>query len=164
MITRCNPYVQLKEGENIKQTLNLKLNLYLILTIIPLSVLGYYFAVNVESLFFLYEWLLAALVLISILYSIKNIGSYRNELRWVAISILAFLIQFSVLGLFLGPITHYLMFYLYYVFALLSFTVFIIAIRKNKTLRIIPIIFTIITGIFTLYMLFLNTLWGTNLS
>ncbi|MED3573884.1 hypothetical protein [Cytobacillus praedii] len=164
MITRCNPYVQLKEGENIKQTLNLKLNLYLILTIIPLSVLGYYFAVNVESLFFLYEWLLAALVLISILYSIKNIGSYRNELRWVAISILVFLIQFSVLGLFLGPVTHYLMFYLYYVFALLSFAVFIIAIRKNKTLRIIPISFTIITGIFTLYMLFLNTLWGTNLS
>lgn len=164
MITRCNPNVQFKEGEKIKQTLNLKLNFYLILTIIPLSVLGYYFAVNVESLFFIYEWLLAALVLISILYSIKNIGSYRNELRWVAISIFAFLIQFSVLGLFLGPITHYLMFYLYYVFALLSFAVFIIAIRKNKTLKIIPIIFTIITGLFTLYMMFLNTLWGTNLS
>ncbi|MEH7121852.1 hypothetical protein V7127_01255 [Bacillus sp. JJ1773] len=153
-----------KEEKNIKPTLNLKINVYLLLTIIPLSVLGYYFAVNIESLFFLYEWLLATLVLISILYSIKNVVSIRNELRWVAISILAFLIQFSVLGLFLGPLTHYLMFYLYYVFAILSFVVFIIAIRKNKTLRIIPIIFTIITGLFTLYILFLNALWGNNLS
>lgn len=164
IITRSYPVWAIKEGKKIKQTFNLKLNVYLLLTIIPLSVLGYYFAVNNESLFFLYEWLLAALVIISILFSIKNIVSIRNELRWVAISILAFLIQFSVLGLFLGPLTHYLMFYLYYVFAILSFVVFIITIRKNNTLRIIPIIFSIITGLFTLYIVFLNALWGNNFS
>ncbi|MFT8322852.1 MAG: hypothetical protein ABF649_18440 [Bacillus sp. (in: firmicutes)] len=147
-----------------KESYYLKLNVYILLIILPLSALGYYFAVYNESLFFLYEWLLAALIVISILLSIKNIVALRNEQQWIAISILAFLILFSVLGLFLGPLTHYLMFYLYYVIAILSFIVFIIAIRKNKTLRIVPIIFTILTGLFTLYILFLHTLWGNNLS
>lgn len=153
-----------KEEKKIKETFYLKLNVYLLLTIIPLSALGYYFAVHKESLFFLYEWLLTALVIISILFSIKNIVSIRNGLKWVAISILAFLIQFSVLGLFLGPLTHYFMIYLYYVVAILSFIVFIVTMRKNKTFRIITIIFTILTGFFTLYIVFLNALWGNNLS
>lgn len=153
-----------KERGKIKQNFNLKLNVYLLLTIIPLSVLGYYFAVNNESLFFLYEWLVAALVIFLMLFSIKNIVSIRNELRWVAISILVFLIQFSVLGLFLGPLTHYLIFYFYYISAILSFVASGITIRKNKTLRIIPIILIIITGLFTLYIVLLNALWGTNLS
>ena len=131
---------------------------------IPLSVIGYYFAVNNESLFFLYEWSLVVLVLISIVLSIKNIVSTKNNLKWVAISILAFLIQFSVLGLFLGPLTHYFMIYIYYVFSIISFVIFITTIRKNKILRIIPIIFTIITGFFTLYIMLLNVLWGNDLS
>ncbi|QFK72381.1 hypothetical protein F7984_14595 [Pradoshia sp. D12] len=150
--------------KNIKETFNLKLNVYLLLIIIPLSILGYYFAVNNESLFFLYEWLLAVLIMTLISFSIKNIVSIKNNLRWVAISILAFLIQFSVLALFLGPLTHYLMFYLYYVIAIVSFTVFIITIRKNKTLRVIPLIFFMLTGLFTLYIMTLNALWGTNMS
>ena len=131
---------------------------------IPLSVIGYYFAVNNGSLFFLYEWSLVVLVLISIVLSIKNIVSTKNNLKWVAISILAFLIQFSVLGLFLGPLTHYFMIYIYYVFSIVSFVIFITTIRKNKILRIIPIIFTIITGFFTLYIMLLNVLWGNDLS
>lgn len=150
--------------KNIKETFNLKLNVYLLLIILPLSILGYYFAVNNESLFFLYEWLLAVLIMTLISFSIKNIVSIKNNLRWVAISILAFLIQFSVLALFLGPLTHYLMFYLYYVIAIVSFTVFIITIRKNKTLRVVPLIFFMLTGLFTLYIMTLNALWGTNLS
>lgn len=149
---------------NIKETFNLKLNVYLLLIIIPLSILGYYFAVNNESLFVLYEWLLAALVIALVIFSIKNILSIKNNLRWVAASILAFLIQFSVLALFLGPLTHHLMFYLYYICAIVSFAVFIITIRKNKTLRVIPLIFFMLTGLFTLYILTLNALWGTNLS
>ena len=149
---------------NIKETFILKLNVYLLLIIIPLSILGYYFAVNNESLFVFYEWLLAALVIALVIFSIKNILSIKNNLRWVAASILAFLIQFSVLALFLGPLTHYLMFYLYYLSAIVSITVFIIAIRKNKTLRVIPLIFFMLTGLFTLYILALNALWGTNLS
>ncbi|PQD93887.1 hypothetical protein CYL18_17150 [Pradoshia eiseniae] len=134
------------------------------LVIIPLSILGYYFAVNNESLFFLYEWLLAALVIALVIFSIKNILSIKNNLRWVAASILAFLIQFSVLALFLGPLTHHLMFYLYYICAIVSITVFIITIRKNKTLRVIPLIFFMLTRLFTFYILTLNALWGTNLS
>ena len=149
---------------NIKEMFNLKLNVYLLLLIIPLSILGYYFAVNNESLFILYEWLLAALVIALVIFSIKNILSIKDNLRWVAASILAFLIQFSVLALFLGPLTHHLMFYLYYLSAIVSFTVFIITIRKNKTLRVIPLIFFMLTGLFTLYVLALNALWGTNLS
>ena len=149
---------------NIKETFNLKLNMYLLLIIIPLSALGYYFAVNNESLFFIYEWLLAALVIALVIFSIKNILSIKDNLRWVAASILAFLIQFSVLALFLGPLTHHLMFYLYYICAIVSITVFIITIRKNKTLRVIPLIFFMFTGLFTLYILALNALWGTNLS
>jgi hypothetical protein len=148
------------EGKKIKEIYYLKLNIYLLLLIIPLSALGYYFSVHNESLFFLYEWLLVALIIASILFSIKNIVSIKNERKWVAISILAFLIQFSVLGLFLGPLSNKLMIYLFYVVAIISFVVFIISIRKNKILKIIPIVFMILTGIFTLYMIFINAMWG----
>jgi hypothetical protein len=148
------------KGEKMKEIFYLKLNVYILLTIIPLSILGYYFAVHNESLFFLYEWLLVALVVVSILFSIKNIVSIKNERKWIAISILAFLIQFSVLGLFLGPFSNISMIYLFYVVATLSFIVFLITIRKNKILKMIPIIFIIITGFFTLYMAFLNAMWG----
>lgn len=147
-----------------KDTFFLKLNGYLLLTIIPLSMLGYYFAVHNESLFFLYEWLLVALVIILAGFSIRNIVSIIDTTRWVAISILTFLIQFSVLGLFWGPLSYFLMFYLYYAVAILSIIIFIITMRKNKTLRSIPIIFIILTGFFTLYMVFLNTIWGSSLS
>jgi hypothetical protein len=148
------------EGKKIKEIHYLKLNVYLLLLIIPLSALGYYFAVHNESLFFLYEWLLVALVIVSILFSIKNIVSIKNERKWIAISILAFLIQFSVLGLFLGPLSNKLMIYLFYIVAILSFVIFIISIRKNKILKTIPIVFMILTGIFMLYMVFINAMWG----
>jgi hypothetical protein len=143
-----------------KEIYYLKLNVYLLLIIIPLSVLGYYFAVYNESLFFLYEWLLVALVIVSILFSIKNIVSIKNERKWIAVSILAFLIQFSVLGLFLGPFSNYPIIYLFYVVALVSLVVFLLTLRKNKVLKVIPIIFMILTGFFTLYMAFINAMWG----
>lgn len=142
----------------------LKFNAYFLLTIIPASFMGYYFAVHKESLFFLYEWMLSGIVIISILFAIKNMVSIKNERKWVAISIFSFLIQFSLLGLFLGPFTYYFMFYLYFAAAILSFLVFIITIRTNNSLRIIPVIFIILTGIFTLYMILLMALWGNDLS
>ena len=149
--------------ETIKESFNLRLNVYLLLLIIPLSILGYYFAVNNESLFFLYEWMLAALIISLIVFSVKNLVSIKDNLKWIAISILTFLIQFSVIALFLGPLTHHLMFYLYYVIAIVSFTVFIITIRKNNSYRVIPVIFFIITGLFTLYIIALNAIWGSDL-
>lgn len=147
-----------------KETFYLKLNGYLLLTIIPLSMLGYYFAVHNESMFFLYEWLLVALVIMLAGFSIRNIVLIRETTRWVAISILTFLMQFSVLGLFLGPFSYFLMIYLYYAVAILSIIIFIITMRKNKTLKSIPIILIILTGFFTLYMVFLNMIWGSSLS
>ncbi|KGX90119.1 hypothetical protein N783_01115 [Pontibacillus marinus BH030004 = DSM 16465] len=147
-----------------KEGIHLKLSVYVLGAIIPLSLLGYYFAVNNESLFYIYEWLLLTLIIISILYSIRNIISIRNEQKWVAISTLAFLLQFSVFALFLGPLTHYLMFYLYYSFVIFSSGIYIVTIRKNNNYRIIPVIFMIITALFTIYLLFLHALWGNNLS
>jgi hypothetical protein len=51
----------------------IKINALLLLAIIPLSVVGYLFAVYDESLFFLYEWLLALLILSSTILSIISI-------------------------------------------------------------------------------------------
>jgi len=144
----------------VKETYSLKLNVYLLLAILPLSAIGYYFAVQKEELFFLYEWLLAALVVVLAVFSIKNIVSIKNEKRWVAISILAFLIQFSVFGLFLGPLTHFWLIYLYYVVAVLSIVTFIMAIGKIKILKAVPITFTVLTALFSFYMVFLTTMWG----
>jgi hypothetical protein len=146
------------------ETQYIKWNAFLLLAIIPLSIVGYYFAVYNESLFFLYEWLLTLLIIISIIFSIISIIKIKSGLKWVSMSILAFLIQFSVLGLFLGPITHFRMFYLYYFVALIAVVVFIVAIRKVNKLKFLPIIFTVLSVIFTLYMILLNNLWGNDLS
>ncbi|WP_229731577.1 hypothetical protein [Bacillus thermotolerans] len=148
----------------IKETFYLKLNIYLLLAIIPLSVLGYYFAVYRESLFFLYEGLLAALIIFSVILAIRNIAAIQSELKWTAISILAFFAQFSVLALFLGPLTHYPMIYLYYTAAVLSFIVFVTAIRKNTAFRLLPVLFIVLTSCFTLYILLLHSLWGNQLN
>ncbi|WP_409305121.1 hypothetical protein [Peribacillus sp. SCS-155] len=147
-----------------KGTYSIKLNLYLLLMIIPLSALGYYFAVHDKTRFFLYEWLLAAIVIVSLFLSIKSIISSTNGSRWASMSIFAFLVQFSVLALFLGPLTHYAMFYVYYVATAFSLTVFIMAIRKKTALRLIPAIFILLSCSFTIYVLFLHALWAHNLS
>lgn len=140
---------------------DLKLSIITLLAILPLSAVGYYFAVRHESLFFLYEWMLAALVILSAFFSIR---SMRNGVNWPARSVLAFTLQFSVLGLFLGPFSNYEMIIMYFVVAVLSVAVYIITLRKNKTYRGIPIVFTIVTGLFTVYMVFICMLWGSNLS
>ncbi|MCM3236536.1 hypothetical protein M3589_02235 [Heyndrickxia oleronia] len=141
-------------------TFNLKLNAYLLLLIIPISVIGYYFAVEKENLFFVYEWMLTVLVITLMLYSIKNILMIRNSLIWVAISIFVFLIQFAVFGLFLGPFSNYAMIYVYYLAAIISFIVYVITLTKSNRMRMVPIIFIIITGIFTFYMVFISAMWG----
>ncbi|MGV3464982.1 MAG: hypothetical protein ACO1OT_06795 [Heyndrickxia sp.] len=144
-----------------RETYKLKLNVYLLLAILPLSAIGYYLAVQKEELFFLYEWLLTALVIVSAILSIKNIISIRNEQKWVAISILAFLIQLSVFALFLGPLTYYWLIYLYYAVAFISIVAFFMTIGKIKSLKAVPIIFTTLTVIFSFYMVFLNAMWGS---
>jgi hypothetical protein len=142
----------------------IKINAYLLLLVIPLSAAGYYFAVNKESLFFIYEWLLIVLVGGSIILAVFNIIKIKSKLKWIPASILSFLIQFTVFGLFMGPLTYSFLFYVYYLVALAAFVVFITTLKKNGTFKTIPIIFSILTVILTLYMAFLNALWGNRLS
>lgn len=141
-----------------------KINALLLLAIIPLSVVGYLFAVYNESLFFLYEWLLTLLILGSTILSIISIVKIKGNLKWVSISILAFLIQFSVLGLFLGPFTEYGLFSLFYIVTFFAVVVFVAAFRKIDKFKFLPIIFIILSIMFTFYMLLLNNLWGRDLS
>ncbi|TCN20491.1 hypothetical protein [Mesobacillus foraminis] len=142
----------------------LNLTIYLLIGILPLSALGYYFAVENESLFYLYQWLLSALIVLAGILAIKCIVSLSGGLKWVAIAIFVFLLEFSVLGLFLGPFTHFLMIYLYYLVALISLVVFITAIKKSRSYRYLPVIFILFTGLTSIYVIFLNLLWGNNLS
>ena len=144
------------------ETFNLKLNAYLLLLIIPISIVGYYFAVEKENLFFVYEWMLTVFVITLILYSIKNVLMIRNSLIWVAISIFVFLIQFAVFALFLGPLSNFAMIIVYYLAAIISFIVYVITLIKSNKMRMVPIIFIFITGIFTFYMVFINAMWGNS--
>lgn len=142
----------------------IKINILLLLAIIPLSVVGHLFAVYNESLFFLYEWLLTLLILCSTILSIISIGKIKGNLKWVSISILAFLVQFSVLSLFLGPFTRYALFSVFYIVTFFATIIFIISFRKAETFKWIPMVFIIVSVIFTCYMLLLNSLWGRDVS
>ncbi|WP_163152595.1 hypothetical protein [Anoxybacillus sp. MB8] len=103
----------------------IKINALLLLAIIPLSVIGYLFAVYNESLFFLYEWLLTLLILVSTILSIISIVKIKGNLKWVSISILAFLVQLSILSLFLGPFTKYSLFSVFYIVTFFAIIIFI---------------------------------------
>ncbi|WP_374722508.1 hypothetical protein [Peribacillus tepidiphilus] len=140
-----------------------KVSGYLILAILPLSLIGYYFSGHHESVFFLYEWLFFTLLLGALTFSI--IGVFKNrEQRWSLYSMVAFIVQFSVLSLFLGPLTFYQMFYFYYITATIGAFVYIWSIRKTKNYRFLPIVFFIISAMLTLYIVILNNLWGKDLS
>jgi hypothetical protein len=142
----------------------IKINALLLLAIIPLSVVGYLFGVYNKSLFFLYELLLTLLIVGSTILSIISIVKIKGNLKWISISILAFLIQFSVLSLFLGPFTKYGLFSIFYIVTFFATIIFIITFIKVKKFKLLPITFIIVSIIFTFYMLFLNSLWGRDLS
>ncbi|WP_044748440.1 hypothetical protein [Bacillus alveayuensis] len=142
----------------------IKINAFLLLAIIPLSIVGYLFAVYNESLFFLYEWLLMLLILVSAILSIISIVKIKGNLKWISISILAFLIEISVLSLFLGPFTKYSLFSVFYMVTLFVIIIFILSFRRTEKFKFLPMIFIIISIIFTFYMLFFNNLWGRDLS
>ncbi|KGP90601.1 hypothetical protein N780_04230 [Pontibacillus chungwhensis BH030062] len=141
-------------------TPSIKGTVYLLMTMIPLFILGYILSVNYEQMFFIFEWLLGVVVLSVFVLSIKSIREAQDERKWIAVSILAFILQFSVLSLFLGPYTFYPMIYIYYCFAVMAFIVFFKALQRNGTLRALPITFLIITGAFTVYVALINSLWG----
>lgn len=151
-------------GKRLEEIKYVKRTIFLLLATIPLSIVGYLFAVYNESLFFLYEWLLTLLILASMILSIIGIVKMKSNLKWISISILAFLVQFSALCLFLGPFTKYGLFSLFYIVTVIAFVVFIMAYRKADKFKWLPIIFTILSATFTLYILLLNNLWGKDLS
>jgi hypothetical protein len=153
-----------KRGRRLGEIKYIKINALLLLAIIPLSVVGYLFRVYNESLFFLYELLLTLLILGSTILSIISIVKIKGNLKWGSISILAFLIQFSVLSLFLGPFTRYDLFSVFYIVTFFATIIFIITFVKVEKFKLLLIIFIIVSIIFTFYMLLLNSLWGRDLS
>ncbi|WP_456270951.1 hypothetical protein [Bacillus sp. AK031] len=142
----------------------IKLNTILLLAIIPLFAVGYFFAVSNESMFFLYEWLLTLLISSSIIVSLVSIFKIKSGLKWISASILAFLVQFSAMSLFLGPFTEYWGFTLFYIAAFCALVVFIVTLKKADKFKFIPVLFMVLTLFFTLYMILLNNLWGKDLS
>jgi hypothetical protein len=137
---------------------------FFLLAIFPVMIMGYYFAVYHESLFFLYEWALVLLVLGAGLSSLFGAVIAKGNEKWVLFSILAFSIQFASLGLFLGPLYFYPMFFVYYAATILAMTVYGITLVKVDHYRFISIIFMIVSVLLTLYMFLLQSLWGKDLT
>lgn len=136
----------------------------LLLAILPVSFIGYLFAADYENLFFVYEWVLAAMVIASGVLALLGAIRTTDKLRWVLISVLAFITQFSVLGLFLGPYSIYPMFVVFYLVTFLSIGSYVVTIIVADRYKFIPVILLIISVLFTLYMILLNSLWGKDLS
>ncbi|ANC76202.1 hypothetical protein ABE65_005010 [Fictibacillus phosphorivorans] len=137
---------------------------FLLLSIFPVLMVGYYFAVNHENLFFLYEWMLIVVVLGAGLMSLIGAIKTKEKEKWVLLSIIAFCVQFAVLATFLGPLTFYPMFFLYYTATILAMTVFGITLSKVDNYRYISVIFMIISVLLTVYMIILQSLWGQDLT
>ncbi len=140
----------------------IKINALLLLAIIPLSIIGYFLAVSTEPMFFVYEWSLVVILSCSLLLAIGTAVVYNSSLKWLSFSILAFVIQFSVFCLFIGPYTVYWLFFVYYTAAVCSSAVFVHTVRKGLPLRFMSIIFIICSVVLTVYMVILNSLWGIN--
>ncbi|WP_137790296.1 hypothetical protein [Bacillus sp. E(2018)] len=137
---------------------------FFLLAIFPVMIVGYYFAVNHENLFFLYEWALVLLVLGAGLFSLFGAVKVKGKEKWALFSILAFSIQFASLGLFLGPLHFYPMFFVYYTVTVLAMIVFGSALAKVDNYRFISVIFMILSVLLTLYMILLQSLWGKDLT
>lgn len=141
-----------------------KMNIWLLFSIIPLSFLGYFFAVKKESFFFIYEWSVYFIIFASLIIAIVGIIKVKSETKWVSISILTFLIQFMILCLFLGPYSFYTMFPAFYLASLIALISYILTINKTKKFRFLTIIFLILNIVFLLYMMMLHSFWGNTLS
>jgi hypothetical protein len=132
----------------------------LLLAILPISFVGYLLSVDHENLFFLYEWMLVALVIGAGAVALWGAIKATDKLRWVLISVLAFILQFSVLGLFLGPYSVYQMFNVYYAVTALAFCIYIFTLFTVTLYRYIIVLFMVMSSLFTFYMMFLQALWG----
>ncbi len=142
----------------------IKRSLFLLLAVIPVSLIGYFFAVDQENLFFLYEWTLMAVILGAGVWALTGALKTTGKEKWILFSILMFCVQFAVFGLFLGPWTFYSMLFVYYVATAIGIAVYGYTLFKVDRYRFISVIFMILSVLFTLYMMVLNSLWGKDLS
>jgi hypothetical protein len=136
----------------------------LLLSILPLSFIGYFFSTGHETLFFLYEWILAAVVVMAGIVALRGAFKTEDQLKWILISILTFVVQFSVLSLFLGPFTVYPMIIIYFAVTVAAFCIYIFTLFKVDRYRFINVLFLVISSLFTFYMMFLQMLWGKDLT
>ncbi|MCA0173902.1 hypothetical protein [Bacillus sp. RAR_GA_16] len=139
-----------------------KINALLLFMIVPLSIIGYFLSVSNEEMFFVYEWSLVILLLVSFFLAIATLFIYKSSYKWLSYSILAFDLQFAVFGLFIGPYTFFELFSVYYVCSLLALIAFIATLKKVGAFRFLIVLFLFVTGLLTVYMAFLQSLWGTN--
>lgn len=140
----------------------IKINALILMMILPLSLIGYQLAVSNEEMFFVYEWSLVVLVLISLILAGVTSVIYKSSNTWLSYAILGFDLQFAVFGLFIGPYTSYNLFFVYYLFSAIALLIFILTLRKVKVFRYLIVIFIIVTILLTSYMVLLQMLWGTN--
>jgi hypothetical protein len=136
----------------------------LLFSILPVSLVGYFFAVSYEDLFFLYEWILVVILVGAGGLALTGALTEAGKLRWILLSIFLFSIHFSVLGLFLGPFTMYSMFIIYYVITFFAFLTYITAFLASDRFRFIPFILMIVSVLLTIYVIILNGLWGKDLT
>lgn len=137
---------------------------FLLLAVIPISLIGYFFAVDYENLFFLYEWTLMGVILGAGVLALTGALKTTGKEKWILFSILMFCVQFAVLGLFLGPFSVYPMFYVYYGATAISFGILIYTISRVDRYRFIPVLLLVVSVLFTFYVNFLQMLWGKVLS
>ena len=140
----------------------IKIKALLLLAIVPLSIIGYFLAASDESLFFVYEWALVVLLSCAFLLSIVTAFKYKSSFKWLSFSFIAFILQFAVFCLFIGPYTLYPLFFMYYAMAAISITVYIITLKKGLPFRKITVTFMLVTFITTVYMSLLNSIWGVS--
>jgi O-antigen/teichoic acid export membrane protein len=154
-----------KMGGSILKTINfIRVSLVLLVATIPLSLIGYLFAVNYEDLFYMYEWALIFLIVAAAGMALTGALQAKDQSRWVLVSILAFCIHIAVLALFLAPFSIYSMFWVYYVMTVLAFFVYFHTYLKVKFNRSVTVLLMFATFLMTLFIVFLHMLWGVNLT
>lgn len=142
----------------------IRTSFFLLVAIIPMSVIGYLLAVDYEDLFYLYEWALILLIAGAGGMALTGAVQTNGRIRWVLLSVLAFCVHFSVLGLFLGPFSIYPFVWVYYLVTVLALLVYVYTVFKVKQYRSVPVLLLIGSSLMTFYMMFLHMLWGANLT
>ena len=137
---------------------------FLLVAIIPMSVIGYMLAVDYEDLFYLYEWALTFLIAGAGGMAKTGAVQTNGRIRWVLLSVMAFCVHFSVLWLFLGPFSNYPIFWVYYLVTVLALLVYVYTLFKVKQYRSVSVLLMIGSSLMTFYMMFLHMLWGANLT